>query len=201
MTSEKGFLKFNFTWLKTESIDKGLIESLNVWRDKLYTLKLIGAYPNGIGYGNISTRLSDNKFLISGSSTGIFEHLTGDHYTRVTEYNFEQNKLTCEGPIQASSESLTHAAVYESCKYAKAVIHIHNKPMWERLINKIPTSSIDVEYGTPEMAYEIHRLFRDTDLETKRILVMGGHEEGIISFGKDLDEAGKVILEHYNFKV
>jgi hypothetical protein len=25
---------------------------------------------------------------------------------------------------------------------------------------------------------------------------MGGHEEGIIAFGKDLEEAGKLVLDH-----
>jgi len=66
--------------------------------------------------------------------------------------------------------------------------------LWNKLINKIPTSSPDVEYGTPEMAFEIHRLFKETDLSAKQILVMGGHEEGIISFGENLDEAGDIII-------
>jgi hypothetical protein len=28
-------------------------------------------------------------------------------------------------------------------------------------------------------------------------MVMGGHEEGIISFGKDLDEAGHILIEKW----
>ena len=68
--------------------------------------------------------------------------------------------------------------------------------LWERLINKIPTTSPEAEYGTPEIARDIIRLFKETDVKEKKILVMGGHKEGIISFGKDLDEAGNVLLSY-----
>ena len=196
MIDEKGYIKYHCNWIKSAPIENKLIEELNHWRAKFLKLKFIGAYSNGIGYGNISIRLQGNVFLITGSATGHLEHLTVEHYTRVTTYNFEQNSLTCEGTIQASSESLTHAAIYESCNQANAVIHIHGKSLWDKLKNAIPTSSPDVEYGTPQMAFEIQRLFKETDLMTKQILVMAGHEEGIISFGKNLEEAGNVIINY-----
>lgn len=195
---EKGYIKFNCHWIKDKAVDNGLIEELNIWRDKLYSLKLVGAYPNGIGFGNISIRLNDKNFLITGSATGNHHQLTNKHYTKVTSYNFAKNTLTCNGPIQASSESLTHAAVYEANKEINAVIHIHHKNLWDKLLQIIPTTSPSVEYGTPQMAMEIHRLFKETDLNEKKILVMAGHEEGIISFGKDLEEAGNLILKYFN---
>jgi hypothetical protein len=37
-------------------------------------------------------------------------------------------------------------------------------------------------------------LFAETALSEEKILVMGGHPEGIISFGNDLEEAGQVLL-------
>ncbi len=198
MMDEKGYIKFNCHWLKDKPVDTKWIEQLNIWRDKLYHLKLVGAYPNGIGFGNISTRLKGKQFLITGSATGNNQHLTNKHYTRVTSYNFAENTLTCKGPIQASSESLTHAAVYEADKEINAVIHIHSKNLWNKLLQVIPTTSPSVEYGTPQMAMEIQRLFKETDLNSKKILVMAGHEEGIISFGKDLEEAGNLILSYFN---
>lgn len=39
------------------------------------------------------------------------------------------------------------------------------------------------------MAEGIKRLFKETNVKNKKILVMGRHKEGIISFGKDLREA------------
>jgi L-ribulose-5-phosphate 4-epimerase len=55
-----------------------------------------------------------------------------------------------------------------------------------------------VEYGTPEMARETVRLFNETDVKEKKILVMAGHKEGILSFGKDLNEAREVLLKYFN---
>jgi ribulose-5-phosphate 4-epimerase/fuculose-1-phosphate aldolase len=194
MADEKGYVKYQCNWIKSEPVDNKLIEEINFWRSKLHKLGLIGAYPNGIGFGNISIRLDGKVFLITGTATGHLETLTVNHFTKVTAYHFKQNKLTCEGPIQASAESLSHAAVYEADKSANAVIHIHNKPLWLQLLNKIPTTSPTVEYGTPQMALEIHRLFKETELHERKILVMAGHEEGIIAFGKNLNEAGEIIM-------
>ncbi len=193
--TEKGYLKFNCNWIKASPLGEETIHEINTGRDKFFELGLIGVYPNGIGYGNISIRLSLNNFLISGTSTGHLSNLTNKHYTQVVAYNFANNTVTCKGPIKASSESLTHAAIYETDYETNAVIHVHNFKLWKRLLNNIPTSSPNVEYGTPEMAIEIHRLFKETNLKDKKILAMGGHEEGIVAFGRNIDEAGKLLLD------
>ena len=135
-----------------------------------------------------------NQFIITGSATGKIKYLTNEHYTKVLEYNLDKNSLTAVGPIIASSESLTHAVIYEHDKSVNAVIHIHNIELWKKLLNKVPTTNKNIEYGTPDMAKEILRLFRETNLIEKKILIMAGHEEGIVTFGKTLDEAGKILL-------
>ena len=161
----------------------------------MYDKGLIGIYPDGIGFGNISIRCDENTFLISGSATGGIPVLDKSHYSLVTDYNLQTNSLICKGPINASSESLTHALIYESSPSTNAVIHIHNLALWNQLMHKVPTSNEHVPYGTPEMANEIKRLFEKNYLCNEKIIVMGGHEEGIISFGKNLEEAVNVLLE------
>lgn len=198
MTEETGYIKFSSQWVKDDPVDSCLIEELNQYRTKLYHLGLIGKYPNGIGFGNMSIRLENNQFLITGTATGHLPTLSNDHFTRVTAYNFKKNSLTCRGPIQASSESLTHAAIYEASPETDAVIHVHNLALWNLLKTKVPTSSAAVEYGTPEMALEINRLFRETDVRMKQLLVMAGHVEGIISFGKTVKDAYHLIINHIN---
>jgi L-ribulose-5-phosphate 4-epimerase len=142
--------------------------------------------------------VKDGTFLITGAATGKLKKLDGRHYVLVNSYDFRENRLTCTGPIKASSESLTHAAVYECSPVTNAVIHVHNKEMWERLLDKIPSTNSEIEYGTPEMAGEIKRLFDETSVASEKILVMGGHPEGIISFGATLDEAGKSLLKLFS---
>ena len=47
---------------------------------------------------------------------------------------------------------------------------------------------------TYQMAYEIMRLFKGTDLRSRKILVMAGHEGGIATFGKNLEDAFDVVM-------
>ena len=194
---DEGFIKFNFNWIRSAAAPVDDIMQINHWRSRMYDLGLIGVDDNGIGFGNISIRTNDRTFLITGAATGKLKRLDNCHYVLVTEYNFLENSLTCTGPIRASSESLTHASIYECSPATNAVIHVHNQNIWERLIDKVPTTSRHVLYGTPEMAGEIKRLFDDTTVSSEKILVMGGHPEGLISFGSTPEEAAKVLLDKF----
>jgi hypothetical protein len=44
------------------------------------------------------------------------------------------------------------------------------------------------------MANEITRLFNVGDLRTGRILVMAGHESGIVAFGENFEEAFAILI-------
>ena len=44
------------------------------------------------------------------------------------------------------------------------------------------------------MANETTQLFRRTDMQSRKIVVMAGHEAGILTFGKDLEEAFAVLM-------
>jgi hypothetical protein len=196
--SQHEYIKYTCNWEKTEPLDESQLIELNKWRNKLYGLNLIGAYDTGVGFGNISVkRDNSSSFLTTGTATGSFAKLDGAHYAEVTDFDISSNILTCRGPIKASSESMTHGAVYLSDPEIKAVIHVHSKDLWDQLIGKVPTTSKDAKYGTPEIADEVMRLFRETDVKDKKIIVLGGHQDGILAFGSSLEEAGSVIIKHY----
>lgn len=198
--NQEGNIKFNCEWHKCPPLitDEELIK-LNGWRNIMYDLNFIGATTEGIGFGNISMRSEiTTQFVITGSSTGHLKKLKAENYSKVTDYSILNNRVICEGPVKASSESLTHAVIYEYNPEINGIIHIHNLDFWNKLLNKVPITSDKVEYGTPEMAIEITRLLKETDALEKKIIVMGSHKEGIITFGKDLDEAGKYLLAYIN---
>jgi len=44
------------------------------------------------------------------------------------------------------------------------------------------------------MAYEIMRLFSVSDVRSRDIFVMAGHEGGIATFGKNLEDAFDVVM-------
>jgi hypothetical protein len=74
------------------------------------------------------------------------------------------------------------------------VVHIHNRPLWEKYLGILPTTSPEVEYGTPAMAAEITRILSLPETMEKKVIVMGGHEEGIIALGENIDEAAMIVL-------
>jgi len=189
------YVKFTCEHAATELSPFGGFAELNAYRRKLVQLRLIGLDSNGVGFGNLSIRDgTTNNFYITGSATGGIAELTSADYASVVAYDFKKNWLRCVGAAIASSESLTHAAIYESDAKAGAVIHCHDSKLWTALLNQAPTSSKAVEYGTPEMAYEVLRLFKLTDVKSRKILVMAGHEGGIVAFGRDLEEAFAVLM-------
>ena len=193
---DEGYIKYQCNWIKTDIIQLDQIEEINKWRTTLFDEGYIGMYENGIGFGNISIRVNENLFLVSGSATGGIRHLTADHYALVTDYNIAQNQLTCKGMTIASSESLTHAAIYACSKETNAVIHVHHQAKWTRLLHQAATTHPAIPYGTPEMAYAIQHLILKNNIGNNQLIVMGGHEEGLISFGKTLEEATSTILRN-----
>lgn len=178
---------------------RGLAE-LNAYRRKLVRLHLIGVDPKGIGFGNLSIRDgATNHFYITGSATGGLPEMRLTDCAKVVGYSFERNSVRFEGSAIPSSESLTHAAVYESDAGAGAIIHCHDAKLWSALLNQAPTTSNAAEYGTPEMANEIMRLFTNTNARSRKIIAMAGHKGGIVIFGKDLEEAfGVLVRERKN---
>jgi len=190
---DEGYIKFNIEWFN-EPLAVAVPQKLIIWRDKMHELKQIGHYAEiNIGYGNISVK-TEKGIFISGTQTGDIYPIKETDFTLVTDYDINQNTVVCKGQIKASSESMTHAAVYEADNTINAIIHVHNEELWKLLMNKMPTTQKDVPYGTPEMANEIFRLFKETDVKQQKIIVMAGHDEGIISFGKNLEEAGEILL-------
>jgi len=198
MNIKEGYIKFSCKWNKRIcNISDMYFHVLNLNRNRLYNLNLIGMCENGIGFGNISMRIpNSNDFYITGSSTGKYSKLSKKHFSLVTDFDFNRNFVDCTGQFKASSESLTHAAVYVSSPKINAVVHVHHFNLWKKLKDKIPTTNPAVAYGTPEMAYEIMRIIQKNETE---IVIMGGHEEGILTFGEDLPKAVEVLLSHYQF--
>ena len=169
---------------------------LNEARTSLHKLGLIGVYPNGIGYGNLSLRFRGEEFVISGTATGAKMVLNLSEYCLVNSFDIARNKVVSSGPVQASSESMTHGAVYHSCSEANCVIHIHSREIFDGMIRgKYPVTPKDAEYGTPQMAIAIGKL-AEAEGDKGRI-VMAGHDEGVIAYGTTIKKALSEILDLY----
>jgi len=193
---DEGYIKYQGRWSEAPAPDPAAARLLEEWRKPLFEAGLVGHYEEfGIGFGNISMRCTEpGQFLITGTQTGHVAATTEQHYCLVTGYDIERNEVFCSGPVQASSEAMTHAAIYELNPSIGAVVHVHSKALWKEHLNRLPTTSPDVAYGTPEMAREFRRLYADSTFGTQGIAVMGGHEEGLVGIGVSLEQAATRIL-------
>ena len=195
----EGSIRFNCLWEKEEILlPEETYLQLEASRSTLFDLGLIGTYPDGIGYGNLSQRIPGQDFFyITGSGTGAKKRLEVSDYSLVTSFTIPANQLSCRGLTKASSESMTHAALYKALPLAHAVVHIHCLWLWEKLLYNYPATSARIEYGTPEMAEAVGRLATEMIGNKEQIIVMGGHKEGILAFGNTLREVTELLVKLY----
>ncbi len=193
---DEGYIKFRSAWTRTAPLSHPEIAELLKWRRPLYAAELIGHYPDlGIGYGNLSIRAGEaGQFIISATQTGHLPAPGVEHFALVTGYDMAANTVQSEGAAEASSESMTHAALYALNGRIGAVVHVHNDALWHKLKGKIATTGADVAYGTPEMAAEFKRLYDTTEFADSGIAVMAGHDSGLIATGTSLADATQKML-------
>lgn len=179
---------------------------LAAWREVLSRLDLIGRDParyEGLGYGNVSARVGpfgavprgQRRFLVTGSQTGGRASLTLADFARVEAYDLARNEVTSTGLVPPSSESLTHAAIYDVAPAVRFVFHAHAPEIWRnRQALGLPLTAPAAQNGTREMAAEVQRLFRESSFSGTGIVAMGGHEDGVLAIGGTAAEAGGALV-------
>ena len=204
---QEGVIKFRLEFTTAPPLPYSDLREINAWRKILHLTQLIGQDPTrywGLGFGNISQRLEpfdapehQRRFVVSGTQTGGLADLTERHYAVVLECYPDQNRIVAEGPVRPSSESLTHGVLYALDDSLRCVIHAHSPHIWRSAqALGIPITRESAAYGTPEMVKEVRRLFREASVGDRLIFAMGGHEDGVVSFGRTAEEAGTVLLSY-----
>ena len=202
---EEGVIRFDLEFTAAAPATIPALDELNAWRRILRQLGLIGQDSErygGYGFGNISRRLppfdapeNHRPFLISGSQTGHLTELSVAGFATVSDYDAGRNRVVARGPIKPSSESLTHGSVYNTNNDIRVILHVHSPDIWRcASILNLPATDASVPYGTPAMAREVEKLFEAVDHMEIGVFVMGGHEDGVIAFGRTVDEAGSVLV-------
>jgi ribulose-5-phosphate 4-epimerase/fuculose-1-phosphate aldolase len=193
----EGYVKYTADHRTAAAVEPPFWKELNEARTRLYDLGLIGVLPNGVGFGNVSVRVRDGEFLISGTATGGRRVLTPDEYCMVNSFNLEENRVTTSGPVRASSESMSHGAVYRSGASVTCVIHVHSRKMFDAMLADGSVSTPpEAAYGTPEMALAIAARVTERG-ESRGVMVLAGHDEGVLSYGISVKEALDLILDRY----
>ena len=157
--------------------------ALNHARTRLFDLGLVGIDGSGIGFGNVSVRADAQQFVISASATGATRKLATEQYCLVESYSLERNEVWSMGELDASSESMSHGAMYASNQGIHCVMHIHSRILFDRRLQcGTAATQASIPYGTPAMAHAVAEFARRQS-SLPALLVMAGHDEGIIACG------------------
>lgn len=194
MSEAEGVIKYQLDHVAAPISNTRYVAVLNHWRGVLGGLGLIGADParyDGLGFGNLSARTTDNQFLITGSQTGNVAILTAAHYSLVTKVDLSTSAVRAEGETKPSSEALTHAAMYQADRSISFVFHVHSPDIWHAASKyDLAVTPKEVPYGTPEMAEAMKRALATEEARATGLIVMLGHEDGVVGFGRSAEEAG-----------
>lgn len=195
---DEGSIKYTSVRRDGEAPRSARLEALNRARTVLHDLGLVGVYANGIGYGNLSIRESGHQFTITASATGADRCLRHDQYCLVESFSIEDNRVESRGPRDASSESMTHGAIYQANPAVNCVMHVHNRAMFNALgLPELPHTGADIPYGTPAMARAVASLVRAHG-PLPVLFVMAGHDEGIVAYGSDVESVLACLVQTYH---
>jgi L-ribulose-5-phosphate 4-epimerase len=207
MKEPEGVIKYQLNHTQQPINPPVSLTEINAWRTIAVRLDLIGQTPeryDNIGFGNISQRIAPHsaQFVISGSQTGHIEQLSPEHYCLIIKAEPQQNRLQSCGLCKPSSESLTHASVYTHNHAVQAIIHAHSPEIWKHTIALgLPHTYADIPYGTVKMAAAVEQLFRSGKLQQLSLFTMLGHEDGVIAFGRNMQEAAWELIKYLSLAI
>lgn len=197
MTSREGVIQFDLAFCPGPPPPAALLGDLEAWRTIFRRLGLLGRDPAryaGLGFGNLSRRAeAATAFIISGTQTGGLERLAPADYATVTACEPRRNRVEAVGATPPSSEALSHGVLYQADPRIHWVMHLHSPAIFaasQRLM--LPVTDPAAPYGSPAMAAEIARLAPVAGWPG--LLVMGGHEDGILAFGATAGDTGTLVV-------
>jgi hypothetical protein len=195
---DEGVIKYRGERVEGEVPHPAALDELNRARTALFDLDLIGCYDNGIGYGNLSLREMGDRFLITGSATGAERTLRFEQFCLVESFSPERNSVRSRGALMASSESMTHGAIYAAHSAVHCVMHIHSRALFDALLQQGALHTpADIPYGTPAMARAVASLVQ-AQRSLPVLFAMAGHDEGIVAYGADIESVKQLIVKTFN---
>ncbi len=207
MNEQEGVIKYQLQHIQKPIKETFSFNEINAWRTIIFRLGLIGQDPeryDNLGFGNISQRIHPQsiQFVISGTQTGHIKQLNPEHYCLVIKADPKKNLISSSGLHKPSSEALTHASIYAQENTIQAVIHVHSPEIWNcTAALKLPHIPADIPYGTVAMAIAVERLFQTDQLQQAPLFTMLGHKDGVVAFGKNMQEAAWILIKHLSLAI
>lgn len=198
--ASEGVIHFDLRFTQSDLPAECELGRLQQARARLFAAGLVGRDParyEGLGFGNLSERVGEGmRFIVSGSQTGGLTRLEREHYALVTEADPERNFIHAMGGCPPSSESLTHALLYQLGAEVGGVVHGHSPGLWtaaDRL--RLPVTPASAPYGSVAMVRAVRELWHSGQLARVAGFVMLGHQDGVVAFGADVVQATDLLFD------
>jgi L-ribulose-5-phosphate 4-epimerase len=179
--------------------DAATLQNLRGWRAVFRRLSLLGQDAErygGLGFGNLSARdtRAGEAFVITASQTSGAPDLTEEDLVRITHSDPGRFWVDAIGHQPPSSETLTHAMVYQADSTIGWVFHVHSPDIWQRAGElALPATAGDVPYGSPAMAAAVAELLAE-HADRPITFVTLGHEDGVFACARSADGAAGALL-------
>lgn len=194
---DEGYIKFSILRRDGDVPHSAALDSLNNARTALFDLGLIGVLTDGTGYGNLSLRSDGLQFVITASSTGADRVLRQDQYSLVESFSVDANRVQSFGHLPASSESMTHGAIYAAHPAVHCVIHVHSRSLFDWMLQQNwPATAANVAYGTPAMARAVAALVASQN-GLPVLFAMAGHQDGVVAYGRDIASTFSLVRDTF----
>lgn len=167
---------------------------LVAWARELDIMGFMPYYAsNGKQYpaGNLSFRSSPG-FVIT-PTTFNFRDLKPEDLLKVIDCNSTTSSVTFLGSHLPSSETFLHYFIYGMRPDVFSIFYVYDAEIVQRASQlAVPQTAEEFPYGTLELASSVLKVLEP---DTELLLVKN---QGVISLGKSIDEAGQRILKFHS---
>ncbi|MEQ8857120.1 MAG: class II aldolase/adducin family protein [Pseudomonadales bacterium] len=173
--------------------------ALRGWRTVLRRLGLLGQDAGrygGLGFGNLSARdpQQPEQFVITASQTAGTPAFEDADLVRIVAGNTARFWVDALGHQPPSSETLTHAMVYQADASVGWVLHGHSPDIWQRAEElALPATAADVPYGSPAMVDAVAGLLA-AHPGRPLVFVTLGHRDGVFGCGPSAAATGGALV-------
>lgn len=181
-------VKFKTVFVKKCINTDKRIEELKRWC-KLFSIYKLMPIVGGRAMGNISFRISGNKFIITASGLKNKKNLLDNDFVKVVACDTKNMLIYVHGIKEPSSETMLHYSIYEKRKDINAIFHGHSEEIVKnyKKLNLVITKKF-APSGTIKLVNEVIKV-----LDNNNFIVI--REHGFLSIGKNINDAGNLTLK------
>jgi ribulose-5-phosphate 4-epimerase/fuculose-1-phosphate aldolase len=165
--------------------------------------KFMEKTPENGSDGNLSFRINNNEFIITGSQLHSKKNLKRSDFVLVHSCKYEGDMCEVEysGVVPPSSETMLHDLLYKKLPYVNAVFHGHDD-IGLLIVDKLIKINISPDLLNGAVTKNVPKpgtretpdaVLDAVGNDVKYIVILG---HGFVSFGRNMEEAGKIALKN-----